>query len=74
MEERRQYIITMMKKANELVENYTWEKNRELWDMAYDWNATHEESEEIFMCEIWEEDGYAGNGFMIEDDYWLFED
>ena len=71
---RDEYIKEMFKKANELVKNYTWEKNRELWDMASDWNANHEEREEILMCEICKEDGYEGNGFMIEDDYWLFED
>ena len=71
---RSEYIQEMFKKANELVKNYTWGKNCELWDMAYVWNANHEESEEIFMCEIWEEDGYDGNGFMIEDDCWFFEE
>lgn len=71
--ERRNYIDKMIKKANELVKDYTWDKNKELWDMAFDWNANHTEEEEIFMCEIWEEDGYDGNGFMIEDDYWYFD-
>ena len=71
---RNSYIKEMFKKANDLVDNYTWEKNCELWDMAYDWNAKHLEDEEIFMCEIYKEDGYEGDGFMIEDDYWLFKD
>lgn len=71
---RDKYIEEMFRKANELIKDYTWEKNCELWDMAYEWNATHEESEEIFMSEIWEEDGYEGNGFMIEDDVWFFEE
>ena len=71
---RRETIELMFKKANELVENYTWEKWCELWDMAFNWNDTHDESEEIFMCEIFEDDGYEGNGFMIEDDYWIFKD
>lgn len=56
------------------MENYSWEANSELWEMASSWNSEHDESEEIFMCEIWEEDGYDGNGFMIEDDYWYFKD
>lgn len=72
--ERMDYIEKMVEKANALVKNYTWEANTELWEMAYDWNANHDESAEIFMCEIWEEDGYDGNGFMIEDNYWLFKD
>lgn len=73
-EKRRKYLENMYKKANELVKNFTYEKNCELWDMAYSWNANHSEEEEIFMCEIWKEDGYDGDGFMIEDDYWYFED
>lgn len=71
---RIQTIKKMIKMANELVKNYTWEQNKELWDMCCDWNRNHDESEEIFMCEIWAEDGYDGDGFMIEDDIWFFQD
>ncbi len=68
---RNQTISKMMKMANELMKNYTWEKNKALWDMCYDWNSTHEESEEIFMCETSDDDDNV-NGFMIEDDVWYW--
>ena len=71
---RAEYIQEMIVKANELVENYSYDKNRELWEMAYDWNANHDESEEIFMSELWKEDGYDNDGFAIEDDCWYFKD
>ena len=69
---RTETIKKMMELANSMAHDYTWDKNNELWDMAYDWNATHEASEEIFMGEIWKEDGYEENGVMIEDDYFYF--
>ena len=71
---RNETLKAMYKMANELVKDYSFDKNNALWEMAYDWNSEHEESEEIFMCEIWKEDGYEHDGFMIEDDIWYFED
>ena len=73
MNERDKYINEMMKKANALLKNYTWELNNEVWNMAYDWNASHNEEEEIFMSDMCDDEGNV-NGFMIEDDYWIFED
>lgn len=73
-EERKRTIEKMYKMANGLVENYSWEANCKLWDMAYEWNGNHDEEDEIFMCEIYREDGYDADGFMIEDDYWYFKD
>lgn len=71
---RTETIKKMMNKANQMYENgWTRDKENAIWDIAYDWNREHEESEEIFMCEIWKDDGYDGDGFMIEDDYWIFE-
>lgn len=74
MAEREEYIQEMIKRALELVKNYTWDANKKLWDMAYDWNATHDESEEIFMSELWKEDGYDKDGFSIGDDCFWFEE
>lgn len=68
---RAQTISKMIKMANELVKDYSWEKNNELWDMCYDWNSTHPEREEIFMCETSDDDDNV-NGFMIEDDVWYW--
>ena len=71
---RNEVIKEMMKKANDMFKNgWTRDGENELWDIAYDWNRDHDYSEAIFMCEITREDGYDGNGFYIEDDYWVFD-
>ena len=68
-------VEKMYKLANEITgkntKNYTWEKGSKLWDMASEWNSTHEDSE-IFMCEVHKEDGYEYDGFMIEDDIFYY--
>ena len=69
---REKQIIKMMKMANKLVKNYSWELNQKLWDMCSDWNSTHDEDEEIFMCETCDDDDNV-NGFMIEDDVWYWQ-
>ena len=74
MSKRDQTIMKMMKMANELLGNYTYDKCRAIWDMCSDWNSKHEGSEEIFMCEYQSDDSEFVNGFMIEDDIWVFED
>ena len=71
---RDKYIQKMMKKANELCKRYTWEAWEEIWDMCSDWNSTHEQREEIFMCEHVNEETELVDGFYIEDDYWIFPD
>lgn len=73
---REQTIMTMMQKANQLLkEGYSHDKMMEIWDMASDWNDEHEdEKEQIFMSDYQSEDSEFVNGFMIEDDFWLFED
>ena len=35
--------------------------------------STHTKDEEIFMCEYQSDDSEYVNGFMIEDDYWVFK-
>lgn len=74
MTKREKMIAKMCKKANALHKNYTWEGWKKIWDMCSDWNSTHPESEEIFMCEHWNEETDLVDGFYIEDDYWIFED
>lgn len=71
---RDKMIQKMFKKANDLQKNYTWQGWEEIWDMCYDWNSTHAESEEIMMCEHENEETGLVDGFYIEDDYWVFED
>ena len=75
---RSETIKEMMTKANILIMNWTRDGENEIWNMAYDWNRDHDESEEIFMSEIYmDEDGNETEeltGFMIEDDYWLYQD
>ena len=69
---REKQIIKMMKMANKLVKNYSWELNQKLWDMCSDWNSTHDENDEIFMCETCDDNDNV-NGFMIEDDVWYWQ-
>lgn len=71
---RDKMIQKMMEKANALQKNYTWQGWEEIWEMCSDWNSTHEESEEIFMCDHESEETGLVDGFCIEYDYWVFED
>lgn len=69
---KEKMIKKMMQKANELSRNYTWQGWKEIWDMCSDWNSTHNQKEEIFMCEHENEETGLVDGFYIEDDYWTF--
>ena len=71
---RDKMILKMMDKANKLARNYSWEGWEEIWSMCSDWNSTHSEEEEIFMCEHENEETGMTDGFFIEDDYWVFEE
>lgn len=72
---REEMINKLMAAANDLVDNYTADKYDELIDTALDWNSKHYgTSEEIFVCDIYEEDGYEGDGIMIEDDYFIIQE
>lgn len=74
---RQQVISEMIQKANNLIENWSRDGENEIWEMALDWNSEHPDETEIFMCEYsMDENGIETNrvtGFMIEDDYWLYE-
>ena len=71
---RTETIKEIMKKSNELMKNWTRDGENEIWNMAYDWNRDHDESEEIFMCEKYDDELEELVGFYIEDDFWLYED
>ena len=65
-------ISKMIRLANQLKKNgWTRDGENAIWDIASEYNRTHDD--EIFMCVITRADGYDGDGFMIEDDYWTFD-
>jgi len=68
---REQTIKTMANKANALLKNWSRDGENEIWTMCTDWNRDHEDNE-IFMCEYQSEGSEYVNGFMIEDDFWIF--
>lgn len=71
---REETIILMMKKANEIHKNgWSCDAEMEIWRICSDWNANHEEGEEIGMYENSDENNIV-NGFCIEDDSWIFDD
>ena len=59
--------------ANELTKDYTWDKYCELFNACHDWNRDHEENEEIFVCEVFKEDGFANDGIAVEDEYFFYK-
>ena len=66
-------IKSMIVKANKLLKDgWTRDGENEIWNIASDWNSEHSE-DEIFMSDYQSEDSATVNGFMIEDDYWVFE-
>lgn len=67
---RDRMIEKMCKMANELMKDYSWEKECKIWDLCYDWNSNHCDCE-IFMSEV-SDDNDEVNGFAIEDDVWYF--
>ena len=69
---REKVIKEMIRRANALLKNWNRELFDSIWTMCLDWNREHED-EEIFMCEYQSDDSEYVNGFMIEDDYWVFE-
>lgn len=69
---RAEVIAEMIKRANSLLKAWDREIFDSIWSMCLDWNSEHED-EEIFMCEYQSDDSEYVNGFMIEDDYWVFE-
>lgn len=74
---KAQVIRKMYEKANMVMRNWTRDGENEIWDMALNWNRNHED-DEIFMCEFSQDaegnDTERVTGFMIEDDFWLYEE
>ena len=69
---REQLISKMMNMANKLINKWTREEEDAIWTLCLDWNSEHPD-EEVFMCEYQSDDSEYVNGFMIEDDYWVFK-
>lgn len=69
---REQLISKMFDMANKLLNNWAREGENAIWKLCIDWNMEHPD-EEIFMCEYQSDDSEYVNGFMIEDDWWVFE-
>lgn len=70
---RSKMVSKLNELANEIITEYTWEKFNEIFKLASDWNSKHIEKEEIFVAEIYAEDGYQNDGIMIEDDIYYYE-
>ncbi|MCF0105406.1 MAG: hypothetical protein HUJ53_01445 [Holdemanella sp.] len=64
---RQETLKQIYAMAVELTKNYTFDLNKQMWDLASDWNASHDSSEEIFLCD-------DENGFYVEDDRFEFQD
>lgn len=68
--DREQLIRRMFDMANKVV---TRDDADAIWTLCLDWNRDHPD-EEIFMCDYQSDGSEYVNGFMIEDDYWVFEE
>lgn len=72
---RTDTIRNMMSKANRMLkEGWSSDVVSELWETASEWNSNHDEEEYIFMSDYQSDDSEVVNGFMIEDDFWVFEE
>lgn len=69
----RATVIRKMYELANAMKRTGWTRDCEnaIWEMASDYNRTHDD--EIFMCDYQSDDSEYVNGFMIEDDYWTFE-
>lgn len=70
---REEVIGIVWNKMVELEKEYTYEKYCETTDIVSDWNSEHEEDDEIFMCDHYNEN-YERDGLCLEDDHVIFED
>lgn len=66
---RDQVISKMYEMANKIGIR---EEADAIWALCSDWNREHPD-EEIFMCEYQSDGSECVDGFMIEDDWWVFE-
>ena len=66
---REQLISMMFDMANKV---RTQDEADAIWRLCLDWNREHPD-EEIFMCDYQSDGSECVDGFMIEDDVWVFE-
>jgi hypothetical protein len=70
---RDEVIEIAWKKMVNLAKEYTFEGFYEVETIVSDWNSEHEEDDEIFMCDHYNEDDVR-DGLCLEDDHVVFED
>lgn len=68
---RDEMLSVLYDMANELVDNFTWPKLREISRLACDWNSTHDGETEIFVSDWTDRNGAY---LAIEDDYFNYEE
>ena len=69
---REKVLKQLINMAKELEKSWSAEKEDELCDVAVEWNRLHIKDAEIYVSEIFKEDGYYSNGIAIEDNVFYF--
>lgn len=64
---RDDVISDMCRLANEAIKRGNSRIEKVIWRICSDWNSQNEERDEIFMSELWNDEGDDLIGFMIED-------
>ena len=66
---RDEMLSVLFDMASNLVDNFSFETFRDVARYACDWNSTHDNETEIFVC-----DGHSGDGHYlgIEDDVFYY--
>lgn len=62
---RDDVIADMCRLATEAINRDNGRIEKVVWRICGDWNSQNAERDEIFMCELWDDDDLVG--FMIED-------
>ena len=72
---KKEQIDKMLKAAAQVVENWTRDGENAVWTMCGDYNDEHYGEDEIFMCEVSdEEDPQKVIGFAIEDEVFIYKE
>ena len=66
---RVQAIDFLSDKVSALVKHWNFADEYEIVNLCYEWNEAHEEADEIYMSEHYDEQGEF-DGISIEDDWW----
>ncbi len=69
---RAEMVEKLFEMAQDLTSNYYWDKAYAFFNLVSDWNLSHSEEEEIFVSEIYKEDGYENDGISVEDDIFYY--